>query len=108
MGGCSHASHRRTGDQEKSFLIAGTRWLRQVARASRIQRHTECSPVLLISCQKSVNIARTSPAGSKRNVMNRLVAACAAIVITLPLAAGAQAVPADYQQVLKDLGRPGD
>ena len=40
--------------------------------------------------------------------MNRLVAACAAIVITLPLAAGAQEVPADYQQVLKDLGRPGD
>jgi len=40
--------------------------------------------------------------------MNRLAAACAAIVITLPLAASAQDVPADYQQVLKDLGRPGD
>jgi uncharacterized protein DUF1259 len=40
--------------------------------------------------------------------MNAFVSACAALVIAWPLAAGAQDMPGDYQQVLKDLGRQGD
>jgi len=40
--------------------------------------------------------------------MRGITAACAMMMMSLPLVARAQDVPADYQQVLKDLGRPGD